>query len=193
MEPDGAITTGLCLPLEVSPPPCERLQPSILILIHHNLLPVLCRPVRIVDDPFRGAPHILVLCECLSKDMVPLAGATRSAAVEIFEKDVAAEPWFGIEQEYTLFEADGITPLGWPVAGFPAPQGPYYCGVSQPRPAREYCLQIASDYCTSVILIVLASSREFLHAYIRCSVCGLMQWVRGTERFHQWSRHPGPD
>ena len=55
---------------------------------------------------------------------------TRVKCAEIMEKVIGKEPWFGIEQEYTLFEPDRKTPYGWPKGGFPdRPQGPYYCSI----------------------------------------------------------------
>eukprot|EP00499_Haloplacidia_sp_CaronLabIsolate_P001166 CAMPEP_0196797762 /NCGR_PEP_ID=MMETSP1104-20130614/38800_1 /TAXON_ID=33652 /ORGANISM="Cafeteria sp., Strain Caron Lab Isolate" /LENGTH=362 /DNA_ID=CAMNT_0042168169 /DNA_START=10 /DNA_END=1098 /DNA_ORIENTATION=- len=90
---------------------------------------VLLHPVRIFRDPFRGGDNIIVLCECTDPAGKAIATNTRQTSLAVFEKAAGEEPWFGIEQEYTLFEADGLTPLGWPRGGFPGPQGPYYCGA----------------------------------------------------------------
>jgi len=90
---------------------------------------VLLKPARIYADPFRGGDNIMVMCETLTPKMVPIPTNTRAAAAELFSKNLAAKPWFGIEQEYTLFEKDGRTPLGWPTGGYPGPQGPYYCSA----------------------------------------------------------------
>lgn len=92
---------------------------------------VLIVPVSIYDDPFRGENHKLVLCETMLPSMNPAKNNNRHCASIIFQSQLVNQekPWFGIEQEYVLFENDGKTPLGWPVNGYPEPQGPYYCGV----------------------------------------------------------------
>ncbi len=76
---------------------------------------VCLKPIRIFPDPFRGHPNILVLCECIKPDGTPVATNSRDAAVKTFERDLGLEPWFGLEQEYTLFNADRRTPMGWPM------------------------------------------------------------------------------
>jgi len=85
------------------------------------------RPVKIIPDPTRGPDDVLALCEVLNTDMTPHESNTRVRAVEAQAKYGDQEPWFGIEQEYTFYK-DG-RPHGWPVGGYPAPQGGYYCGI----------------------------------------------------------------
>ena len=87
------------------------------------------RPVFSCADPIRGGNNVLVMCEVLLPDMTPHITNTRAACAAVAEEFAKEEAWFGIEQEYTLFESDGVQPLGFPEGGFPEPQGPYYCGV----------------------------------------------------------------
>merc|ERR1719161_1437314 len=91
---------------------------------------VILIPAALFNDPFRGGDNVLVLCEAVEPlKHEPLPTNKRAAAAATFNKNLGLKPWYGIEQEYTLFEKDMRTPLGWPRSGYPGPQGPYYCGV----------------------------------------------------------------
>jgi len=105
------------------------------------------KPVYFIPDPIRGGEDIIVLCEVFNADGTVHKTNTRAYLRELVDKYKDEEPWFGIEQEYTLFR--GIKPLGWPDNGFPAPQGGYYCGVGSDevfgRPLVEEHLQACLD------------------------------------------------
>jgi glutamine synthetase len=85
------------------------------------------KPVYYIPDPIRGEPNILVMCEVMNADGTPHITNTRHILAGLVEKYKDQEPWFGFEQEYTLYRKEW--PVGWPKEGFPHPQGRYYCGV----------------------------------------------------------------
>lgn len=93
-------------------------------------------PVAMYRDPFRRDPHKLILCEVVDFKKEPLQSNHRRSCQEAMDKSeaVEAEPWFGLEQEYTLLDVDRY-PFGWPKAHYPPPQGMAYCGVG---PHRQY-------------------------------------------------------
>ena len=105
------------------------------------------KPVCKVPDPIRGGDDILVMCEVMNPDGSIHSSNTRAHLRDVAEKFSNQEAWFGIEQEYTLFE--GRNPLGWPEGGYPAPQGPFYCGVGADevfgREIVEEHLQLCMD------------------------------------------------
>ena len=88
-------------------------------------------PVFTCHDPLRGGENMLVLCEVFNTDMTPHPTNTRAKCREAGQKYEDSEPWYGLEQEYTLMAAG--KPLGFPSEGEPAPQGDYYCGNGNGR------------------------------------------------------------
>jgi glutamine synthetase len=97
---------------------------------------IFLHPRCIFKDPFRGAPHIIVLAEAYNAwDNLPTIGNTRAKCAEIMAKYPQLDPWFGIEQEYTLMKPGKVGELPTQPIGFnddgsePAPQGPYYCSA----------------------------------------------------------------
>lgn len=110
-------------------------------------------PVAYYRDPLRSDIRAyIVICETRNAHSGEPTerGSARHIANRIFAHEAVAqqECWFGLEQEYVVYNGDTQRPLGWPAhyAAVPAPQGPYYCAPSAAgRPIAEEhyraCLQ----------------------------------------------------
>ncbi|CAG9463668.1 unnamed protein product [Pedinophyceae sp. YPF-701] len=87
---------------------------------------VTLQPCCVFKDPFRRCgSNFVVLCETLLPRTVdhetmtvvpaePHPSCNRGPCERALSSALAHAPWFTIEQEYTLFAADGDWPLGWP-------------------------------------------------------------------------------
>lgn len=122
---------------------------------------LLLKPVNFVRDPLRRSGHFLVLCEVLDPDGTPHATNTRARLREALAAGAAEqEPWLGFEQEYTLLK--GGAPLGFPASGFPAPQGPYYCGVGANVAFGRPVVEAHTQACIDAGLMIYGINGEVL-------------------------------
>ncbi len=117
-------------------------------------------PVFVTPDPMRGPDDRLVLCEVLDIDMSPHPSNKRAACAEVAERYASMEPWFGIEQEYTFLK--GGHPLGWPIGGFPGPQGPYYCGVGADEIWGREVVEAHTTACIEAGLAISGTNAEVM-------------------------------
>jgi glutamine synthetase len=118
------------------------------------------KPVAKCTDPLRGDPHILVMCEVYSPDGTPHITNTRALLRPVAERHTEEEPWFGFEQEYTMFR--GTRPLGWPEQGYPAPQGPFYCGVGADVAFGREIVEDHLDACITAGLTISGVNAEVM-------------------------------
>lgn len=125
-------------------------------------------PAAIYKDPFRKNPHIIVLCETYLPDGTPTSTNFRAKCAKILSEINNLEPWFGIEQEYTIFDSD-LWPLGWPKGrGFAVINPLYsYCGNGEHVAGRDIvecharaCIYSGINY-TGTNAEVMKSSWEY--------------------------------
>ncbi|MCE3238758.1 MAG: glnA [Gammaproteobacteria bacterium] len=122
---------------------------------------LILQPVCIVDDPILGANNFLALCEVLNPDQTPHVSNKRTRLVQVMaEKGYAYQPWIGFEQEYTLFR--GQQPLGWPDRGYPAPQGPFYCGVGADEVFGRHLIEEHTQACLDAGLMLYGTNAEVM-------------------------------
>ena len=124
---------------------------------------VVLKPVFQCHDPIRGGENILVLCETLlTADLSPHPTNTRAGAVAALEKYGNQEPWFGLEQEYTMLHPESGWPYGFPDGGFPGPQGPYYCGVGAVKIAGRDIVEEHTTMCIEAGLKISGTNAEVM-------------------------------
>jgi len=99
------------------------------------------KPVAIYPDPARVNGY-LVMTEVYNADGTPHETNGR-ATIDDEDDDF----WFGFEQEYFIMDTKTQLPLGFPVGGYPGPQGLYYCSVGGKNTFGRELVEEHADLC----------------------------------------------
>jgi glutamine synthetase len=120
------------------------------------------KPVYFINDPIRGDGNFLVMCEVMNPDGVtPHESNSRAQLRAVLDAGGSKlEAWCGFEQEYTLFK--DRQPLGWPQHGYPAPQGPYYCGVGADEVFGREVVEAHAELCLQTDLLFYGINAEVM-------------------------------
>lgn len=102
----------------------------------------LLKPVAIYPDPARK-DGFLVMTEVLNADGDPHPSNSR-ATISADDND---DFWFGFEQEYFIMDVKTQLPLGFPIGGYPGPQGMYYCSVGGKNTWGRKFVEEHADLC----------------------------------------------
>ena len=101
----------------------------------------LLKPVAIFPDPAR-INGWLIMTEVMNADG---SAHTSNGRAKIDDDD--DDFWFGFEQEYFIMDVETQLPLGFPVGGYPGPQGMYYCSVGGKNTHGRQLVEEHADLC----------------------------------------------
>jgi glutamine synthetase len=88
---------------------------------------IILRPCGVFVSPLmEDIPRYIVLCETFDKDGNPLKNNHRQWAKKVFDKYLDEKPWYGLEQEYFIYDPKTNKPLGFDKD---VKQGQFYCSV----------------------------------------------------------------
>lgn len=122
-----------------------------------TLVPVYCTKYTHAQEDYR----YLVMCEVFNANGTPHYTNKRAELRKLMENGAAShDPLIGFEQEYVLFR--GLSPLGWPDRGYPAPQGPFYCGVGADEVFGRDLVEEHTQACLNAGLMIFGTNAEVM-------------------------------
>jgi glutamine synthetase len=131
----------------------------------------LLKPVAIFTDPNR-INGFLVMTEVLNADGTP---HNSNARAQIDDDD--DDFWFGFEQEYFVMDVETLLPLGFPLGGYPGPQGMYYCSVGGKNTHGRAFVEEHADLC-----IEAGINFEGINQEVACGQWEFQLFAKGAKR-----------
>jgi glutamine synthetase len=90
--------------------------------------------------------NILVMCDTYEPNGKPALNNNRKWADDIFNKDLDASPWYGLEQEFFIMTADG-KPVGYTDDVIAKGQGQFYCSVGSQNAFGRAAIDDMYEHC----------------------------------------------
>ena len=131
----------------------------------------LLKPVAIYPDPQR-INGFLVMTEVLNADGTAHESNGRS---QIDDDD--NDFWFGFEQEYFIMDVETQLPLGFPMGGYPGPQGMYYCSVGGKNTHGRPFVEEHADLC-----IQAGINFEGINQEVACGQWEFQLFAKGAKK-----------
>ncbi len=131
----------------------------------------LLKPVAIYPDPAREN-GFLVMSEVLNPDRTPHPTNAR-ARIDDNDNDF----WFGFEQEYFIMDTHTQLPLGFPIGGYPGPQGLYYCSVGGKNTHGRHIVEEHADLCIEAGL-----NFEGINQEVACGQWEFQLFAKGAKK-----------
>jgi glutamine synthetase len=131
----------------------------------------LLKPVAIFPDPAR-INGWLVMTEVLNADGTAHVSNGRA---QINDND--DDFWFGFEQEYFIMDVETQLPLGFPLGGYPGPQGMYYCSVGGKNTHGRDLVEEHADLC-----IEAGINFEGINQEVACGQWEFQLFAKGAKK-----------
>ncbi len=129
------------------------------------------RPVAVYPDPARKDGW-LVMTEVYNAD-----GSIHESNARATIDDEDNDFWFGFEQEYFIMDTHTQLPLGFPVGGYPGPQGMYYCSVGGKNTHGRELVERHADLCIEAGL-----NFEGINQEVACGQWEFQLFAKGAKK-----------